>query len=54
MEDTVIFGVCDWLSRRFNLDRRGLRIAFVIGTFISFGTVIVAYLILALVKPKYE
>ncbi|GCD77514.1 hypothetical protein JCM31826_09960 [Thermaurantimonas aggregans] len=54
MRDTVLLGVCSWLARRFDLDTRGVRIAFVIGALLSFGTVIIAYLILALVKPKYE
>lgn len=54
MNDTVLLGVCSWLARRFNLDTRGVRISFVIVTFLSFGTAILVYLILALVKPKYE
>ncbi|MFN3951072.1 MAG: PspC domain-containing protein [Thermaurantimonas sp.] len=54
MNDTVLLGVCSWLARRFDLDIRGVRIAFIIGTLLSFGTAILAYLILALVKPKYE
>jgi len=41
-----IAGVCSGLSDYFNIDATFLRIAFVISVFLSFGTGILAYLIL--------
>jgi phage shock protein C len=48
-----ILGVCAWLAHKFDLDVTGLRLVFVIATFVGFGSPILLYIILALVKPKY-
>lgn len=53
MSDRMIFGVCGWLSQRFDINVKMLRIIFVVATIVGFGSPILIYLILALVKPKY-
>lgn len=52
--DKKIAGVCGGIAEYFNLDPTLVRIAFVIGTIISQGTFIPAYLILAFVMAKPE
>jgi len=52
MTDKKILGVCAWLSDRFNIDVSMLRIIFVITFIIGFGSPLLIYLILALIKPS--
>lgn len=47
-----ILGVCSWLSQKFNLDLFGIRLLFVVAAILGFGSPILLYLILYLVKPK--
>lgn len=52
-KEKVIFGVCNWLGKKFNIDVSIVRIAFVIfGLFIGSG--IMLYLVLWLVKILSE
>ncbi len=53
MNEAKLFGVCAWLSARFDIDVTTLRIIFVIATILGIGSPIIIYLILALVKPKH-
>ena len=49
-----IAGVCSGIAEYFNLDPTLVRIAFVIGTIATQGSIIPVYLILAAVMPKAE
>jgi len=51
-DSRVIGGVCSGMSAYFNLDVVILRILFVVAIFISFGTGLVAYLVLWIAVPK--
>ncbi len=53
-KEAMLLGVCLWLSERFSLDLLGIRLVFIIATLIGFGSPILIYLVLALVKPKYS
>ena len=50
--DRMALGVCGGLGNYFDVDPKIIRIIFAIGTFISFGTGILVYLILYLIM-KY-
>ena len=52
MNERKIFGVCAWLADKFALDVIGLRILFVVATFLAFGSLILVYFVLFLIKPK--
>ncbi|MFQ5568553.1 MAG: PspC domain-containing protein [Rhodothermales bacterium] len=52
--DRKVFGVCGGIAEYFNLDPTLVRIAFVIGTIITNGGFLAAYLILAFVMGKSE
>lgn len=52
MTEKKILGVCAWLSDRFDIDVSMLRIIFVIAFIVGFGSPLLIYLILALVKPS--
>ncbi len=52
--DKKIAGVCGGLAEYFNLDPTVVRIAFVIGTIISQGSLTLGYFILSYVMPKPE
>ena len=52
MYEPKLLGVCVWVANRFQLDLLGVRIAFLLGTFVTAGTAVIVYLILYLVKPK--
>lgn len=52
MAASKILGVCAWLSERFDMDVAAVRLLFIFATLIGFGSPIILYLILALVKPK--
>ena len=52
MIDRKILGVCAWLADKFGLDVAGLRILFVAATILGFGSPIIIYFILYLIKPS--
>lgn len=52
MNSKKILGVCLWLSYKFDLDISGIRLLFIIATILGFGSPILIYLVLYLVKPK--
>lgn len=49
--DRVIAGVCSGLGHYFNLDPVLIRVLAVIVGFMSFGTLVLLYLVLALIMP---
>ena len=49
--DRVIAGVCAGLGHYFNLDPVLIRVLAVIVGFMSFGTLVLLYLVLALIMP---
>jgi phage shock protein PspC (stress-responsive transcriptional regulator) len=51
MGDKKIAGVCLWLAEKYNLNVTGLRIVFVASAFLGFGSSIVLYIVLWLIKP---
>ena len=53
MNSKKLLGVCSWLSYKFDLDVSGIRILFIISTILGFGSPILIYLVLYLVKPKF-
>tara|TARA_B100000965_G_C19039302_1_gene518749 strand:- start:265 stop:429 length:165 start_codon:yes stop_codon:yes gene_type:complete len=52
MSERKILGVCAWLADKFGLDIGGLRILFVAAAIFSFGSPIIIYIILYLLKPS--
>ena len=52
MIERKVLGVCAWLSDKFGLDVGGLRILFVAATVFGFGSPIIIYFILYLIKPS--
>lgn len=52
MTEKKLLGVCSWLSDKFDLDVSGIRIIFIIAAILGFGSPLIAYLILYLIKPK--
>ena len=52
MIERKFLGVCAWLSDKFGLDVGGLRILFVAATVFGFGSPIIIYFILYLIKPS--
>lgn len=52
MNSKKILGVCLWLSHKFDLDISGIRLLFITATILGFGSPILIYLVLYLVKPK--
>ena len=52
MTERQFFGVCAWLADRLDIRVGGLRLLFVIATIFGFGSPIILYLLLYLVKPK--
>ena len=52
MIERKFLGVCAWLSDKFGLDVGGLRILFVAATVFGFGSPIIIYFILYLMKPS--
>ena len=45
-------GVCAWLSDKFELDVSGIRLIFVAAAILGFGSPVILYFILYLIKPK--
>jgi phage shock protein C len=52
--DRKVAGVCGGLAEYFGIDPTLMRIAFVIGTIVTQGTLVPAYIILAFVMPNPE
>ena len=52
MTEGKLLVVCAWLSDKFELDVTGLRLLFVAAAILGFGSPIILYLILYLLKPK--
>jgi len=52
MTERKILGVCAWLSDKFGLDVGGIRILFVAAAVFGFGSPVVIYFILYLIKPS--
>ena len=52
MIERKVLGVCAWLADKFGLDIGGLRILFVAAAIFGFGSPIIIYLILYLIKPS--
>ena len=52
MSERKILGVCAWLADKFGLDLGGLRILFVAASIFGFGSPIIIYFILYLLKPS--
>lgn len=52
--DRKVSGVCGGLAEYFGIDPTLMRIAFVIGTIVTQGTLVPAYIILAFVMPNPE
>ena len=52
MTERKILGVCAWLADKFGLNVGGVRILFVAAAIFGFGSPLVIYLILYLVKPS--
>lgn len=52
MTKRKFLGVCAWLADKFGLDVGGVRILFVAATIFGFGSPILIYFILYLVKPS--
>lgn len=51
-KDKLVGGVCGGLAEYFKIDPVLIRLGFVIGLFVSFGSMILAYFILWLVVPR--
>tara|TARA_B100001250_G_scaffold84369_1_gene69719 strand:+ start:4864 stop:5028 length:165 start_codon:yes stop_codon:yes gene_type:complete len=52
MNERKIIGVCAWLADKFGLDVGGLRILFVAAAIFGFGSPMIIYFILYLLKPS--
>ena len=52
MTEGKILGVCAWLSDKFELDVTGIRLLFVTAAILGFGSPVILYLILYLLKPQ--
>ena len=48
----IIFGVCYWLSLKFDLSTSGVRVLFLIMLIVGVGSPLLLYLILYIIKPK--
>ena len=52
MSEKKIFGVCSWVSEKFDLDLSEMRTLFIIATILGLGSPILINFILYLLKPK--
>ena len=50
--DKMICGVCGGIAEYFNIDPTLIRLAVVLLACLSFGTVIIAYIIAAIIMPQ--
>jgi phage shock protein PspC (stress-responsive transcriptional regulator) len=51
--DKIIFGVCGGMAEFLDTDPFLVRVLWVVGTILTSGVLILAYLILAVIMPKY-
>ena len=51
MNERKLLGVCAWLADKFDLDVNGVRILFIAAAL--FGSPIIVYFVLYLIKPSY-
>jgi phage shock protein C len=51
-KEAMFLGICGGLGKYFDLDPTLIRVAVALITFFSFGTLIIAYFILAMIIPK--
>lgn len=51
--DKIIFGVCGGMAEYLDTDPFLVRVLWVVGTILTSGVLILAYLILAIITPKY-
>ena len=52
MIERKLLGVCAWLSDKFELDVTGVRLLFLAAGVLGFGSPVIIYLLLYLLKPK--
>ena len=52
MTEGKLLSVCAWLSDKFELEVTGVRLLFVAAAILGFGSPIIIYLVLYLLKPK--
>lgn len=51
MTERKVLGVCAWIANKFGLNVGGVRILFVAAAIFGFGSPVIIYLILYLIKP---
>jgi len=49
-----VFGVCAWLSYKFDIDTNMIRAIFVITAILGVGSPVLLYLVLAIIKSLIE
>ena len=54
IKNKIIAGVCSGIADHFDIDALWVRLAFLLGTFCSFGIGILIYTILWVILPKNE
>ncbi len=52
LSDKMLLGVCSGIARRWGWDPTIIRVIFVAGTLLGFGTTILIYVILGVVMPR--
>jgi phage shock protein C len=50
--DSMVFGVCGGLAKHFQIDTTIVRILVALLTVFSFGGLLLAYIIMAIIMPK--
>jgi phage shock protein C len=50
--DSMVFGVCGGLAKHFEMDTTIVRIIVALLTVFSFGGLLLAYIIMAIIMPK--
>ncbi len=51
-QDKMICGVCGGIAEYFNIDPTLIRLALVLISCLSFGTMIIAYIVAAIIMPQ--
>ena len=54
MIEKKILGVCAWIAEKFELDVSGIRMLFIVAAILGFGSPIIIYLILYLIKLFFK
>jgi phage shock protein C len=54
ISDKFLFGVCGGLANYFGFDATVIRIAMFLGALFSFGTMFVAYIVMAVIMPNED